>query len=138
MKNVNLEKAEGFLYYDEDTLSLKEMVEAIYKESLDNPSTCFQDVEGVVPIESMEYSSMSCKEFIDSCYDKFLNLKCEIDSESINIYVDNGNDQEPTHIVYWHIDEFEEDASVCISALNAVKLLYTNPQELLDSLNIEL
>lgn len=65
-------------------------------------------------------------------------MKCEIDDESVNIYVDLGDDQEPFHVCYWHIDEFEEDASVAISALNAVKLFYTDKTELLNLLGIEI
>jgi hypothetical protein len=138
MKNVNLEKAEAYLYYDEDTLSLEEMVQAIYEMSLTDPTTCFQDVDGVQPIESMEYSSMSCKEFIDSCYDKFSNLKLTRDDESLNIYIDNGDDQDPTHICYWHFEEWEEDAETVVPAmLTAMELFYTNPQELLNRLGIE-
>ena len=43
-----------------------------------------------------------------------MNLKLSIDSESVNIYIDNGDEREPTHIVYWHLDEIEEDASMLI------------------------
>lgn len=55
------------------------------------------------------------------------NLKIEIDEESVDIYVDNGDDEEPTHVCYWHLDEVEEDANVAISIANAVKLAYTDP-----------
>ena len=65
------------------------------------------------------------------------NLKLAIDSESVNIYIDNGDDQEPTHVVYWHEDEWLEDAeSVVPAIINAINLFYTNPQELLTKLNI--
>jgi hypothetical protein len=33
------------------------------------------------------------------------NLKLAIDDESVNIYIDNGDDEEPIHVVYWHLDE---------------------------------
>lgn len=58
-------------------------------------------------------------------------LKLSIDNESVNIYLDNGSDQEPTHIVYWHLDEVEEDANVAISIANAIDLYYRNPKELI-------
>ena len=60
------------------------------------------------------------------------NLKLSIDSESVNIYIDNGDDKEPTHIVYWHLDEVEEDASVAISIANAI-----NPKDLLNKLGYD-
>tara|TARA_R110000796_G_scaffold58413_8_gene134998 strand:- start:6403 stop:6819 length:417 start_codon:yes stop_codon:yes gene_type:complete len=137
MMNVNLEKAEAYLHYDEETLSLEDMVQAIYDESLSNPTTCFQDVDGVEPIEAFEYSSLSCKDFIDSCYDPYSDLKLAIDSESVNIYFDNGDDQDPTHVVYWHIDEVGEDENVAISMANAVDLFHTNPHGLLTKLGFE-
>jgi len=68
-------------------------------------------------------------------------LKLNIDDESVNIYYDNGKegeeveDREHLHIVYWHIEEVEEDATVMFSIINAIQLFYTNPQELIDKLN---
>ena len=61
-------------------------------------------------------------------------LSISLDKESLNIYVDNGDTQEPTHICYWHIEEVEEDANVSISMINAVHLFHTNPQELINRL----
>ena len=61
-------------------------------------------------------------------------LSIAIDNESVNIYVDKGEDNEPLHIVYWHIDEVDEDSSVAISIVTAVQLYYTNPQLLIDTL----
>ena len=63
-------------------------------------------------------------------------LSISIDSESVNIYVDNGDDKEPLHVVYWHLDEVEEDASVAISIANAIHLYHTNPQVLVDKLGL--
>lgn len=68
---------------------------------------------------------------------KKVELSISIDSESLDIYVDNGDQHEPTHICYWHIDEVEEDANVAISMVNAVNLFYTNPQELVNLLKIK-
>lgn len=65
------------------------------------------------------------------------NLKLSIDSESVNIYFDNGDDKEPTHVVYWHLDEVEEDSSVAISIANAINLYHTNPKELLNKLGYD-
>jgi hypothetical protein len=65
------------------------------------------------------------------------NLKLSIDSESVNIYIDNGDDKEPTHVVYWHIDEVEEDSNVAISIANAINLYHTNPKELLNKLGLD-
>mgnify|MGYP005671071443 FL=1 len=60
------------------------------------------------------------------------DLKLIIDLESVNIYIDNGEDKEPTHICYWHIDEWEEDSEVAISIFNAIQLYYTNPKKLIN------
>ena len=46
-------------------------------------------------------------------------LKLAIDSESVNIYIDNGDEQEPTHVCYWHIEEWEEgEEFVCMTDLS--------------------
>jgi len=69
-------------------------------------------------------------------------LKMDIDQESLTIYYDNGEpeqeveDREHIPIVYWHIEEVEEDASVALAMVNAVHLFYTDPQDLLNRLNI--
>ena len=62
-------------------------------------------------------------------------LKLTIDQESVNIYIDTGEDKEPTHICYWHIEEWEEDSEVAISIFNAIQLYYTEPKKLLKLLN---
>lgn len=64
------------------------------------------------------------------------NLKLSIDNESVNIYIDNGWKKEPTHVVYWHIDEVKEDADVAIAMVNAVDLFHRNPKKLLKLLKI--
>lgn len=63
---------------------------------------------------------------------KMKNLKLAIDQESVNIYIDNGDDKEPLHILYWHIDEREEDPTVIISICNAIQMFYTDKQKLID------
>jgi len=63
-------------------------------------------------------------------------LSLSIDDESVNIYVDNGETEEPTHICYWHIAEVEKDAEVSLVMVNAVNLFHTNPQELIDRLKL--
>ena len=62
------------------------------------------------------------------------DLKLTIDQESVNIYIDNGDDKEPTHICYWHIDEWEESPEVAISIFNAIELYYINPKKLINIL----
>ena len=65
------------------------------------------------------------------------NFKLVRDEESLNIYIDNGDDRDPTHVVYWHMDEWLEDSeSVTGAMLNAMELFYTNPQKLLDTLKL--
>lgn len=61
-------------------------------------------------------------------------LSIDIDQESVNIYIDNGPTKDPTHVVYWHLDEVKEDESVAISIANAVHLYHTKPQELINKL----
>ena len=66
------------------------------------------------------------------------NLKLVIDSESLNIYIDNGDDEEPTHVCYWHEDEWNEDSEVVVPAmLSAIDLYLNNPKELLSRLGIK-
>jgi len=57
-------------------------------------------------------------------------LLLKIDQESVNIYINHGEGKEPTEVVYWHIDEVKEDASVALSMANAINLFHTNPAEL--------
>lgn len=68
---------------------------------------------------------------------KSKNLKLAIDSESVNIYIDNGDDKEPTHVVYWHIDEVEEDANVAISIANAIDLFHTDQKLMLSKIGLD-
>jgi len=64
---------------------------------------------------------------------KYVNLKLALDSESVNIYIETGG--EPIHVVYWHMDEFLEDAESSVpAALNAVHLFYTDPDDLINRL----
>lgn len=65
---------------------------------------------------------------------KLADLKMDLDGESLTIYI-HREDEEHIPIVYWHIDEVEEDATVALSMANAVRLFYDNPQELLDRVN---
>lgn len=58
-----------------------------------------------------------------------INLKIDIEENFVEI-TNNGH-----QVVYWHIDEFEEDGTAAIAMANAIKLAYTNPKELLNILN---
>ena len=65
------------------------------------------------------------------------NLKLSRDDESLNIYIDNGEDKEPTHVCYWHEDEWLDDPETVVPAmLAAIELFYTNPQELFNRLGL--
>lgn len=59
---------------------------------------------------------------------KVKNLCIDIDSESLHIFIDNGDDI--ISVAYWHIDEVKEDEEVAIPMCKAVQLFYTNQQEL--------
>jgi len=64
-------------------------------------------------------------------------LSLSIDQESVNIYIDNGPTKDPTHVVYWHLDEVKEDENVAISIANAINLYHTKPQELINVLGLK-
>lgn len=53
-------------------------------------------------------------------------MKLAIDEESVNIYLDHGDDKDPTQLFYWHIDEFEEDGEVAIAMAIAIDLFHTD------------
>jgi hypothetical protein len=95
--------------------------------------------------ELIEYYSnnhLDTSKSYDECVDDFMlwadikNLKLAIDVESVNIYIDNGEDEEPTHVCYWNIEEVEEDAEVMISIANAINLFHTEPKKLLEKLGL--
>jgi len=77
----------------------------------------------VVDVQSIDY--------IKQHYSK---MKLSIDNESVDIYIDNGDTREPSHICYWHLDEVEEDSSVAISIANAINLFHTNKLKLIETL----
>ena len=71
------------------------------------------------------------------CINDIANLKLVRDSESINIFIDNGEDYEPLHVIYWHVDEWLEDAeSVVPAIMEAMELFYTDKKKLLNKLKI--
>lgn len=72
---------------------------------------------------------MTQKEILD-------NLKIDIDNESVNIWIDRGEDTDPISVCYWHLDEFIEDGEVAIPMAKAVQLYYTNPKRLIETLGI--
>ena len=57
---------------------------------------------------------------------KINNLKMVIDSESLNIYIDNGENKEPTHVVYWTEEEWLEDPELVVGAMLQAIDLYNN------------
>jgi hypothetical protein len=62
------------------------------------------------------------------------DLKIDIDPESLHIFLADEKGENILTICYWHLEEVEEDSSVCISMLNAVQLFYTDKQKLIDLL----
>jgi hypothetical protein len=65
---------------------------------------------------------------------KYANFKIAIDGESVNMYIETGG--EPVHVVYWHLDEWIEDAESSVPAsINAVHLYHTNPDELIERIS---
>jgi hypothetical protein len=52
-------------------------------------------------------------------------LKIEITEDSIGIYLPDGKE-----VIYWHIQEFEDDSISAISMANAIVMAYENPEKL--------
>ena len=71
---------------------------------------------------------------IDYIKQHYTKMELSIDNESVDIYIDNGDTREPSHICYWHLDEVEEDSSVTISIANAINLFHTNKLKLIETL----
>ena len=44
-------------------------------------------------------------------------MKMDIDSESVSIYIDFGEDKDIMPICYWHEDEWLEDAETVVPAM---------------------
>jgi|TARA_R110000803_G_scaffold202309_1_gene267415 hypothetical protein len=66
------------------------------------------------------------------------HMKLAIDQESVNIYIDEGEDIEPTHIVYWHEDEWLEDSETVTPAIiQAINLFHTDKKLLLEKLGYD-
>ncbi len=51
-------------------------------------------------------------------------MEVRFTEDSIGIY------EGKKEIVYWYINEWEEDSDVVFSIANAIKLAYTDPEEL--------
>jgi hypothetical protein len=62
-------------------------------------------------------------------------MQLTIDAESVNIYIDNGEETDPTHIAYWYFEEWEEDAETVVPAmLTAIDLFHRDKKLLLKTL----
>jgi len=71
---------------------------------------------------------------IDYIKQHYTKMELSIDNESVDIYIDNGDTREPSHICYWHLDEVEGDSSVAISIANAINLFHTSKLKLIETL----
>jgi hypothetical protein len=71
---------------------------------------------------------------IDYIKQHYTKMELSIDNESVDIYIDNGDTREPSHICYWHMDEVEGNSSVAISIANAINLFHTNKLKLIETL----
>lgn len=61
------------------------------------------------------------------------------DNEHLGIFFDLGDDIDPIHVVYWHFEEWEEDAELVVPAmLQAMELFYTDRVLLLETLGWDL
>lgn len=99
-------------------------------------------IEYVLDTIEWEHPSTIIDQFLNNTDDYQFNINKEdidkmvlsVDDESIDIYIDNGEENEPKHICYWYIDEWTEDPSIIHSMINAVTLFHTNKIELLEKL----
>lgn len=68
-----------------------------------------------------------------------MEMKVEIGDDYIGVYDIHSNNDGPydaQEIVYWHQDEWLEDPESVVPAIaNAIRLAYTDPQELKRLLN---
>jgi hypothetical protein len=92
----------------------------------------FNRTEGEAEKEAIGLMPDNCEDWSLTPLIKKDSLKISIDQESVDIYVDYGETEEPVHVCYWHLDEVKEDAEVMISIANAIRLFYTNPKELFE------
>ena len=116
---------------------IEDMVEAIITQSKIDSNYIIDYIDGVQTAQIYEYN-FTCKQFLKEIWDVFGNIKLARDESSLNIYIDNGDDKEPTQVCYWHEDEWLEDAeSVVPAMLTAMELFYTNKPELLRRLKIK-
>lgn len=65
------------------------------------------------------------------------DLRLYVDSESVTICINRGDDKDPIHIAYWNCEEVEEDPSLAFTIANATQLFYTDPKLLLKTLGIK-
>lgn len=84
----------------------------------------------------MEDSDVFLEDFqsVEHIKEHYEEMKLAIDSESVNIYIDNGEDEDVTNVCYWHLDEVEEDSDVAISIANAINLFHTDKLKLVETL----
>lgn len=85
-------------------------------------------------LELAMFNSNTDVQSIDYIKQHYTKMKLGIDNESVDIYIDNGDTREPSHICYWYLDEVEEDSSVAISIANAINLFHTDKLKLIETL----
>ncbi len=64
-------------------------------------------------------------------------LGLTIGKDHVEIYEEDEKTKESVSIVYWNLDQVEEDASVAISIAVAIDLFHTNQEKLLEILDVE-
>jgi len=64
-------------------------------------------------------------------------FKLTWDGYALDIYIENGEDKDPTTVVYWVDDEWEEDPETVVPAMvTAMELFYTDPEKIFEKLNL--
>jgi len=138
-KKYNLKKAGEYLVPDNE-VSIDEMVTAIAEAHKTEPMGLIDYVDGVSVWEKLELE-LNCSEFLEliqiNSNHYIDDMKLSRDDESLEIYIDEGDDRDPIQICYWYFEEWEEDAETVVPAmLKAMELFYTDKEELLERLNL--
>lgn len=60
-----------------------------------------------------------------------------IGKDYVEIYEEDKKTEQSVSIVYWNLDEVEEDANIAISIAVAIDLFHTDQEKLLEILNVK-
>jgi len=100
-------------------------------------ATSYLDVTRPKPIAVVKVESDDQEEIEIFTAIRKHNFRLTWDGCALDIYIENGEDKDPTTVVYWVSDEWEEDSETVTPAMmTAMELYFTKPQELFNRLNL--